>query len=210
MEAFHSWKAETYQNTLSSPFLQALIKVERSNSKLWKAMRFDERSHSLFLAGKIFPTQGEIMDSSGILCKQSLTNLPLLDSGTHESPMMDQRVHEVMCSEFCLINDLLRNEAMNVTGCSCLELSLQSDDPLFKFDGSFCFENSARYLCSELGRCGKWDCELEDFQCKRMEYDRIDVPLKGKGGQCSTASNILDTLVPVAIAALASFLLYAC
>lgn len=210
MEAFHSWKAETYTRQLSSPYLQALVNVDRSNSKLWKAMRFDEKSHSLFLAGKIFPTQGEIMGSSGILCKQSLTNLPLLDSGTHESAMLDQRVHEVMCGDFCLINDLLRSEAINVTGCSCLELSLQSDDPLYKYDGSFCFENSARYLCSELGRCGKWDCELQDFQCKRMEYDKVDVPLKGKGGQCSAASSILDTWIPVAIATLASFLVCAC
>ena len=69
----------------------------------------------------------------------------------------------------------------NITGCSCLD---------FSASGDWCQESSGHQLCDETGMCGERKCALNDFQCKRKEYNTIYVPLKGYGGQCSSAMKI--------------------
>ena len=122
------------------------------------------------------------MDASGIICRQSFGELEKDFSGTHsDSDIMNQGIYDTMCSSHCLINDRMRIAAMNITGCSCLD---------FSASGDWCRESSGHQLCDETGMCGEWKCALNDFQCKRKEYNTIYVPLKGYGGQCSSAMKI--------------------
>jgi hypothetical protein len=75
---------------------------------------------------------------------------------------------------------------MDWTGCRCEDLSTQKDSPYYREDGDFCLENSARQLCSILGVCGEWDCELEDFMCPSHDF-RNKYYLGYGFGDCSAA-----------------------
>ncbi len=124
------------------------------------------------------------MLSTGALCSQSLSNVKIGRAGMHGN-FSDQEIHDTMCHNNCLVSDSLREEAMNISRCTCLELSKPTNDPLFKFPGDWCRESSGSKLCQVLGICGEWSCALNDFHCKRMEYNTLFVPLKGQGNDCS-------------------------
>ncbi len=51
-------------------------------------------------------------------------------------------------------------------------------------------------MCSELERCGQWDCRIGDFMCPRHEFNKMDIPQRGLG-DCSAA--------PISLRELASF-----
>jgi hypothetical protein len=133
------------------------------------------------------------MVSAGVLCAQSLAHVKRNRAGRHGN-FSEQEIHETMCHDDCLISDSLRGEAMNTSGCKCLELSTSPDDPLIKNSGDWCRESSGHKLCEALGICGQWQCSMNDFHCKRMEYNTIDVPLKGYGNECNHATSAVPHL----------------
>jgi len=75
---------------------------------------------------------------------------------------------------------------MDYTGCRCMDLSTQRGSEFYRVPGDFCLENSARMLCNELGVCGHWGCDLEDFMCASHDFRRNYY--RGYGyGDCSSA-----------------------
>jgi hypothetical protein len=155
-------------------------------------MDFDNNRESFFAGDKPI-LNGQVMEVSGQLCRQSLLELQLDLAGQH-APINDRNIHDVMCSADCSLNDQLRKNVMNVSKCDCLQLSLSSDDAQYTEEGSFCRENSGEYLCADLGKCGNWQCAISDFGCKRIEYNQIEVDLRGFGDVCSSASRFGDRL----------------
>ena len=161
------------------------------------------------------------MNVLSLLCRQSLSNLERHNAGTH-GPVSDQDIHGSMCSNDCLKSDSMREMAMNVSGCNCMELSTNPEHSLFKAPGDWCGASSGMcsfslcycnecllqychdcysqrivgmvpqnttgtFLCEDLHHCGEWTCALNDFHCRRMEYNATYVPLKGYGRDCSSA-----------------------
>jgi hypothetical protein len=129
------------------------------------------------------------MLATSVLCRQSLKQLELDLAGRH-IPILDQNIHDVMCSPSCLLGDRLRTLAMDVSGCDCLDLSLKPSDNGYRKHGDWCAESSGQQLCEEIGKCGEWHCSIGDFHCERNEYNRRLVPLKGFGNQCSGGSTM--------------------
>lgn len=139
-----------------------------------------------FLSGVSYPTNGEIMAATAALCEQSLERVERNSAGFHGN-FTEQNVYDTMCHDDCITNDALRSKAMNASGCNCLELSTVEGDSMFKTEGDWCRESSGAKLCKVMGQCGEWQCAIDDFHCKRMEYNTIFVPLKGYGQKCSLA-----------------------
>ena len=116
-------------------------------------------------------------------------------SGRH-GPVSEQAVYDVMCMEFCTVNDLYRFQAMQRSGCTCMELSTKPDEIGFSRPGDWCRENSGRMMCEELERCGTWECEMEDFLCPRLEYNTLSVDLRGSADEqgCSGVGGMFVAL----------------
>ena len=171
--------------------------------EIWKSMRFgtdiddhqfDDEGDSAntnsnrndFLSGRKSITFGQVLEISGIMCRQKLIDVQRRLSGFH-GPVLDQDIYDSMCEDVCLTNDNLRQVAMADSGCTCIELSTLSDSEYFKAEGDWCVESSGQMLCDEIGGkwCGEWECRIEDFHCRRIEYNTVDIPLKGLGGSCS-------------------------
>mmetsp|Transcript_15345 Transcript_15345/g.18673 ORF Transcript_15345/g.18673 Transcript_15345/m.18673 type:complete len:214 (-) Transcript_15345:40-681(-) len=186
LEMYHDWYHRPYERDLSDAFLFALVSADRSHAKLWKIMNFDETRDSFF---NFKITNGQVMEVSGLLCKTALSKLNLDLAGQH-GPIEDHDIHDVMCNPYCTLSDSMRNEALNHTTCNCIQLSLSQSAHQYRDEGSFCRENTGEYLCAVLGKCGIWQCELSDFGCKRLEYNQIEVPLRGYGHVCNVASNL--------------------
>uniref|UniRef100_K3X820 Uncharacterized protein n=1 Tax=Globisporangium ultimum (strain ATCC 200006 / CBS 805.95 / DAOM BR144) TaxID=431595 RepID=K3X820_GLOUD len=83
-------------------------------------------------------------------------------------PVEQADLRLVMCSDECLKSDTLHQLAMSRSRCSCAQVSATT---FVAHD--FCLESSARLLCTHLGECGHWKCELEDFMCLRYEWDKL-------------------------------------
>ena len=184
------WYNGPYEDRLSDRLLLALISANRKDKDIWKIMDFDNTREAIFSGSKsVF--NGQVMEVSGKLCRQSLLNLKLNLAGKHD-PINDRDIHDVMCSEHCSLNDRLRFLSMNRSRCDCLQLSLSEDDPMYKEEGSFCRENSGNYLCADVGKCLSWECSISDFGCKRVEYNQIEIPLRGFGDDCNMAPTYSD------------------
>ena len=96
-------------------------------------------------------------------------------------PVDIQNVWKAMCSDECIQSDIMHQDAMDSTGCSCLELSTNSSMSSFRKDGDWCLHNSARLLCDQIGFCGIWGCRIDDFMCPRYEWNKKIIPIKGPG-----------------------------
>ena len=190
---YEEWYDIPYPNKLSESMLLALISAKRKDTKIWRIMNFDN-SRERFFSGNADITNGQVMELAGHLCSLSLSKLQESLAGNH-GEIRKRDIHDVMCNKECLLNDKLRHLSINMSNCACLELSTQEESDQFKTYGSFCKENSADYLCSVLGDCGEWQCDLNDFGCKRIEYNQKEVPLRGFGGDCSEASKHCNFLV---------------
>lgn len=190
---YEEWYNTLYKNNLDKYMIRKLLSAQRSNKDIWRIMQFD-KTRSPFLEGNYASyTNGQIMSLSSTLCRESLASLKIELSGSH-GPVSDQSIHDEMCSSFCIINDELRNSALEKSLCTCTEMSILDDDAKGKNEQKmnwWCFENSAYMLCDELERCGVWKCGLDDFNCKRREFNQIYVPDKGYGHECSAASVML-------------------
>lgn len=102
---------------------------------------------------------------------------------------------------------------MNASQCDCLELSTQEDDNSFTQEGDFCRKNSARLLCSQMDTAkemctGTIACDLKDFLCPRLEYNKADVPLRGLGNECNSCAMTLPTLFGIPFVYVASAFVY--
>lgn len=197
IEEYKLWYHEPYLEKLGAPFLLALISTTREDKDIWNFMDFDNSREKL-LSGNFAITKGMVMDTFGVLCTQNLQQLRHNIAG-HHGPIKDRDIHDVMCSNYCVINDQLRIEAMNRSKCDCLALSLSQGDYHYEEEGSFCKRNSGDYLCSKLGQCGTWQCEVSDFGCKRNEYNLKEVPLRGYGDDCSSAPSANQFLLVIAL-----------
>jgi hypothetical protein len=80
--------------------------------------------------------------------------------------------YKQMCSNVCLQNDVIHQEVIEYTECSCLELSTKADADSLNVEENFCRENSARLLCEAVGYCGVWGCRIDDFMCPRYEFNK--------------------------------------
>ena len=104
-----------------------------------------------------------------------------MSSAGNHGPVAEQAIHDIMCSDKCILNDELRIEAMKVSGCTCIDLSKKVTDKVYTRNGNWCYQGSGHIICEELDICGVWNCNLVDFDCKRNEY------FVGYGDDCSFA-----------------------
>ncbi|CAN0394190.1 unnamed protein product [Ectocarpus sp. 12 AP-2014] len=137
----------------------------------------------------IFPdaelTNGQALEVVSSTCRVMMDTLRL-DRAGRNGPVQDKYIYDVMCANECTLSDSIREEAMELSSCTCLELSTQSSNPIYHTEGDWCVENSGRILCETFGQCGAWHCRISDFMCPRYEYNKQTVPHRGKG-DCSGA-----------------------
>jgi len=142
-------------------------------------------------------TKGLALDLAVAACKDKLDLLREFLSG-RSGPVQVQYAYKAMCTAECLQNDVMHQDALRYTGCSCTDLSTQAPKPRgenedersylsrtrnssYHVPNDWCMQNSARMLCKQLGFCGVWNCKVDDFMCPRYEWNKKNIPLKGKG-----------------------------
>ncbi len=125
-------------------------------------------------------SKGLALELAVAKCKDKLKLLQDFKAG-RTGPIDIQNVWKAMCSDECVQSDTMHQDAMDTTGCTCLELSTNSTMNSFRVDGDWCLHNSARILCDMLGFCGIWGCRLDDFMCPRYEWNKKIIPVKGPG-----------------------------
>ena len=184
---------EPYKGQFSNVLETNLLSIERSDMEVWRTMDFHSNQEK-FLQGRGVISNGQAMEVSAVWCKEALTQLTIDLAGKH-GPVSDLSIHDQMCNAFCITNDILREEAMTTSECNCLQLSTKTSDLSYTKTGDWCLKNSGRILCSELGRCGIWECALEDFHCPRRDYNQKEVPLKGFGDNCSYGPMLRPDLI---------------
>ena len=114
------------------------------------------------------------------LCSQNFLALQTFKAG-RIGPIDDQTTYTVMCGKYCMEMDLIHQTGIDISGCSCLELSTQAGAPSYTQPGDYCIENSARMQCSLLGFCGVWNCRIDDYMCPRYEYNKRHIEFMGPG-----------------------------
>lgn len=125
-------------------------------------------------------TNGLALDFAVQKCKAKLENLKDFRTGRH-GPVDPQNAWKSMCHMFCQYSDQIHYDALCYSGCTCMTLSTQRNEPSWTKDGDWCSHNSARMLCETIGFCGIWECKIDDFMCPRHEYNKKVVSLKGYG-----------------------------
>ena len=95
------------------------------------------------------------MELSTVQCHESLAQLRFDSAGQH-APSSDQAIIARMCDKYCLWNNMLRDEPMSTSQCTCMELSTKSNNLHHRFLGNWCYTNSGHILCNELERCDVW------------------------------------------------------
>ena len=125
-------------------------------------------------------TKGLALELVVAKCQNEFTVLQTYKAG-RSGPVTVQYAFKAMCSSYCMEADELSNQALDVTGCSCLELSTQKSSPFYQYEGDWCRHNTARLLCDILGYCGVWNCRIDDFMCPRYEWNKKFIPLKTWG-----------------------------
>jgi len=116
-------------------------------------------------------------------------------------PIDIQNVWKAMCTDECMQSDVMHQEAMAASDCSCLELSTQENEPSYRVPGDWCLHNSARMLCDKLGFCGVWGCRIDDFMCPRYEWNKKTIAYKGPGhcdrkANAASSAYVLNVYVP--------------
>jgi hypothetical protein len=158
------WSLATYDGTL------------RTDSDFWRYQK----------QVKFILTNGLALQLAYGKCKSYMTNLITWKAGRF-GPIDDIHTREVMCNKFCLENDRLHQQALAASGCSCLQLSTQPNEPSYISPGDWCRHNTGRMQCDELGFCGYWECRIDDFMCPRYEYNKRLIRYAGKGN-CKNSS----------------------
>ena len=188
-----------YYEWFEEPFteLDQTYVVPATNLRWWDITNYNQ------YGGQFVLKNGNAMEVLGTKCREYLKAINIGLAGQH-GPVSEQAIYDVMCTEYCNYNDLLRVAALQYSGCSCMELSTKSHEIGYSRPGDWCRENSGKILCEELDRCGVWECQLEDFSCPRQEYNTINVELRGfastdyagpNRGYCSGADGIFGSLI---------------
>jgi hypothetical protein len=120
------------------------------------------------------------------LCRHNMKSLIEFKAG-RLGPVDDQTTYDIMCANYCLENDIIHEEAMDISGCSCLELSTQPGEDSYTYLGDWCRHNTGRMECDLLGFCGVWECKIDDFMCPRYEYNKRTIEFRGPG-HCTSSS----------------------
>ncbi len=141
-------------------------------------------------------------------CVAYIQNLIVWKAG-RSGPIDDITTYGVMCNKFCLESDTIHEIAMEISGCSCLELSTQPNEVSYTLDGDWCRHNTGRLQCDMLGFCGVWDCRIDDFMCPRYEYNKRHIQYAGPGDCINPAfSNMHPQIwISIAVSLLVVFLL---
>jgi hypothetical protein len=184
---FDEWKNKEYTGSLAA------------NSAFW---RYQTQSFFVLRNGLAIQLAVEA-------CRNRFKLLYYFKSGKM-GPVDDQTIWKQMCHEYCLESDVMHEEAIAYTGCTCLELSTKPDDPSYNIYGDFCLENSGRILCTEMELCGVWNCRIDDFTCPRYEYNKKLTPYKGFGtcvrSAAATSFSIVMTVLSLTFATLLMFI----
>mmetsp|Transcript_17698 Transcript_17698/g.36736 ORF Transcript_17698/g.36736 Transcript_17698/m.36736 type:complete len:253 (+) Transcript_17698:197-955(+) len=192
MTLYNTWLKETYDNRfpLEKP-------VKSTQRPIFDGLAYD--------LGGVKITNEFAIDLLGTKCKQYLKAIDVGLAGKH-GPVPDQAIWDVMCTEYCNYNDLLREFIIKKSGCTCMDFSTKSHEIGYSRPGDWCRMNSGKILCEELGRCGVWECQLEDFSCPRQEYNTINVELRGfataTAGVCAGVVGLFNPNVIMLSAAL--------
>lgn len=86
---------------------------------------------------------GQAMEMVSSSCKEMMATLRL-DRAGRNGPAADKHIYNVMCGSECVLSDTLREEAMSITGCTCLQLSTQPSENIYHTPGDWCSANSGR------------------------------------------------------------------
>ena len=190
MTKYYEWFEEPFTE------LDQTLTIPATNQRWWDITHYGD--NQLFTL-----KNGHAMEVLGTKCREYLKAINVGLAGQH-GPVPEQAIYDVMCTEFCNYNDLLRVEALQQSGCTCMDLSTKEHAIGYSRPGDWCRENSGKILCEELDRCGVWECQLEDFSCPRQEYNTINVELRGfastdyagpSRGSCSGADGIFGSLM---------------
>lgn len=160
-----SCNRQAYSNWASSPYRGVLS----ADVNFW-----------MYQANQITLSNGLALQLTAGECTR-LFDILLFYKAGRNGPITIQDSYKVMCSTYCLENDNLHNLAMEVSNCSCLDLSTPDTEVSYTVPGDWCYENSARINCKKLGFCGIWNCRVDDYNCERYEWNKKDIPLKGPG-----------------------------
>lgn len=120
------------------------------------------------------------------ICRHNMKSLIDFKAG-RLGPIDDQTTYDIMCANYCLENDIIHEEAMAISGCSCLELSTQPGEDSYHVIGDWCRHNTGRMQCDILGFCGIWECRIDDFMCPRYEYNKREIQFRGAGSCFNSA-----------------------
>ncbi|GMH83238.1 hypothetical protein TrVE_jg6500 [Triparma verrucosa] len=181
ISAYNEWAAEEFQGISKD------LVIPATNERWWDIQNYQ--------TGVAFTlTNAHAVEVLGTKCRQYMQAIKIGLSGRH-GPVSDQAIFDVMCTEYCVVNDQFREEAMSRSKCSCLDLSTKEWEVGYSVAGDYCRENSGRMMCDELERCGMWECALDDFSCPRMEYNTLDVLLRGNPGDCGEGVGVFGGLL---------------
>ena len=179
-DAFTTWKAAPYQGILIN------------KPSFWRY-----QTQLQFVLSK-----GLALELAVAKCADKFKLLQNFKAGKG-GPIDIQNVWKAMCTDECLQSDVMHQDAMDTTGCTCLELSTNSTEASFRSEGDWCSHNSARMLCDMLGFCGIWGCRIDDFMCPRYEWNKRMIPLKGPG-HCDRKASAPATFKFMGVAVIAA------
>jgi hypothetical protein len=131
-------------------------------------------------------TNGLALELAAKKCKDKFEVLYQFKAG-RSGPIDVQNCYKAMCKNECTESDKIHVSVMQYTGCKCMDLSTKPEEMSYHIPGDWCRHNSARLLCDIVGYCGIWECELNDFMCPRLEWNKKWIDFKGYG-HCDRSS----------------------
>ncbi|CAM9510797.1 unnamed protein product, partial [Choristocarpus tenellus] len=93
-----------------------------------------------WLFGDAELTYGHTMEVASSTCYVMMDQLRL-DRAGRSGPVPEKIIYDTMCADECVFSDELREQAMDVAGCNCLELSTQQSDATYHTEGDWCHAN---------------------------------------------------------------------
>ena len=89
-------------------------------------------------------SNGQALEVASSKCKVMMKTLRRDRAGRND-PVAGKDIYDVMCADECVLSDGMREEAISVTGCTCLQLSTQPLETTYHTPGDWCTANSARH-----------------------------------------------------------------
>lgn len=132
-----------------------IVSSDDPTTGMCNATRYDEWSNSQYSGALVddladfwlFPdaelTSGQALEIVSSTCLVMMNTLRL-DQAGRNGPVGNKYIYDVMCADECVLSDTMREEAMSLSGCTCLQLSTQTTDPTYHTQGDWCSANSGR------------------------------------------------------------------